>query len=71
MSYADAFDVVDAGEGRWDIQLHETLLVAGQVWRTATGYLLSDWADRQLGTFPTLGEAVRTLWVFESAGRPS
>jgi len=65
VSYEEAFEIIDAGEGRWDVQQRETLLVAGQVWRTATGYLLWDWADRQIGTFPNLGDALRTLWDLE------
>ncbi|GAB3584020.1 hypothetical protein GCM10027406_29690 [Leifsonia lichenia] len=69
MTYTEAFDIVDAGEGRWDIQLRETLLIAGQVWRTAAGFLLWDWADRQLGTFPSLAEALRTLWAAQSRER--
>ncbi len=61
MSYAEAFDVIDAGEGRWDIQQHGTLLVAGQVWRVNSGFLLRDWLERGLGTFGSLDEALRAL----------
>lgn len=69
MTYTKAFDIVDAGEGRWDIQLHETFLVAGRVWRTAAGFLLWDWADRQLGTFPSLADALRTLFSIQPRDR--
>lgn len=70
MTYAEAFDVIDVGEGRWDIQLRRSLIVVGQVWRTAGGFLLWDWADRQLGTFPSLSEALGTLWAMESTAHP-
>jgi hypothetical protein len=64
MTYAEVFDLVDAGEGRWDVQEHGTLLVAGQVWRTRTGFVLWDWLDRQLGTYDTIDEALRALMRF-------
>jgi hypothetical protein len=62
VTYAEAFDLIDAGQGRWDIQQHGTFLVAGQVWRTNTGYLLWDWLDRQIGSFTSIDEALRALF---------
>jgi hypothetical protein len=62
--YADVFDLVDAGEGRWDVQQHGTLLVAGQVCRTHSGFVLWDWLDRQLGTYDTIEDALRALVRF-------
>ncbi len=69
MTFAEGFEVLDAGEGRWDVQLRETFLVAGQIWRTATGYLLRDWADRELGTFSSLADALRALWELQPPSR--
>ncbi|KQO97740.1 hypothetical protein [Leifsonia sp. Leaf264] len=66
MSHVEAFDVIDAGEGRWDVQRRQSLSVVGHVWRTAAGFLLWDWADRQLGTFSSLSDALRTLWAIEN-----
>jgi hypothetical protein len=66
MTYAEAFDVIDVGEGRWDIQLQRSLLVVGQVWRTAQGFLLWDWADRQLGMFASLSDALQRLWEMQT-----
>jgi hypothetical protein len=59
--HAEVFDVVDAGQGRWDIRLHNTPLIEGQVWRTAEGFALRDVMDRRVGTFPTLDDALRVL----------
>lgn len=67
MTYAEAFDVIDVGEGRWDIQWRRSLTVVGQVWSTSGGFLLWDWADRQLGTFASLADALRTLWAMETS----
>ena len=61
MRYTEVFDLVDAGEGRWDVQEHGTLLVAGQVLRTRTGFVLCDWLDRQLGTYDSIDDALRAL----------
>jgi hypothetical protein len=61
MSHNDEFEIIQAGEGRWDVQRRGSLLVAGQVWSTASGYLLWDWADRQLGTFRSLADAIGAL----------
>jgi hypothetical protein len=68
--YAEVYDLVDAGEGRWDVQEHGTLLVAGQVCRTRTGFVLWDWLDRQLGTYDSIDDALRALIRFgdESTG---
>ncbi|WP_426515176.1 hypothetical protein ACPPVQ_11195 [Diaminobutyricibacter sp. McL0618] len=65
MTYTEVFDLVDAGDGRWDVQQHGTLLVAGQVCRTRTGFVLWDWLDRQLGTYETIDDALRALIRFE------
>jgi hypothetical protein len=67
MTFVEAFDLVEAGEGRWDVQERNSVLVAGQVWRTATGFLLWDWLDRQLGTFPSMDDALRALLRVNSA----
>ena len=64
MSHTGQFDLVDAGEGRWDVQEHGTLMVAGQVARTRTGFVLWDWLDRQLGTYDTIEDALHALIGF-------
>jgi hypothetical protein len=69
MTYSDEFEIIQAGDGRWDVQRRESLLVAGQVWRTASGYLLWDWADRQLGTFRSLADALTALGDIEFRNR--
>lgn len=69
MTETEAFDLVDAGEGRWDVQEHDSFLVAGQVWRTASGFLLWDWLERQVGTFATIDEALRALMRVDGPGR--
>ncbi|MET4703984.1 hypothetical protein [Frigoribacterium sp. UYMn621] len=61
MNYAEAFDLVEAGQGRWDVQHHGTLLIAGQVWRTSDGFELMDWLDRPTGHFDTVEDALRFL----------
>lgn len=68
MSYAEAFDLIDAGEGRWDVQHHGTLLVAGQVLRTNAGFELLDWVDRPLGLFRAMDDALRHLHHLATAG---
>lgn len=61
MNYAEAFDLVEAGQGRWDVQRHGTLLIAGQIWRTNDGFALMDWLDRPSGTFDSVEDALRFL----------
>lgn len=61
MNYAEAFDLVKAGQGRWDVQHHGTLTIAGQIWRTNDGFELMDWLDRTLGHFDTVEDALRFL----------
>ncbi|QNE47314.1 hypothetical protein F1C58_10680 [Glaciihabitans sp. INWT7] len=61
MNYAEAFDLVEAGQGRWDVQHHGTLLIAGQVWRTTDGFELLDWLDRPIGHFASVEDALRFL----------
>ena len=39
MHSLDQYDVIAAGEGRWDIQLRDRLSVVGYVWRTGAGFI--------------------------------
>lgn len=61
MTYVEAFDLIEAGQGRWDVQQHGTLLIAGSVWRTDAGFLLTDWLDRRIGTYASMEDALREL----------
>jgi hypothetical protein len=61
MNYLEAFDLVEAGQGRWDVQHHGTLLIAGQIWRTNDGFTLMDWLDRPIGHFDSVENALRFL----------
>ncbi|MCU1557511.1 MAG: hypothetical protein JWN09_1506 [Microbacteriaceae bacterium] len=67
MTYAEAFDLIEAGEGRWDVQHHGSLLIAGQVWRTRGGFDLLDWLDRPIGTFESIEDALRFLYLSTTA----
>ncbi|MDF2434726.1 MAG: hypothetical protein JWP44_4357 [Mucilaginibacter sp.] len=67
MTYAEAFDLIEAGEGRWDVQHHHSLLIAGQVWRTNGGFDLLDWLDRPIGTFDSIEDALRFLYRSSAA----
>ncbi|RXZ67739.1 hypothetical protein [Agromyces albus] len=68
MSPIESLDVVETGDGRWDVQLRDSLTVVGYVWHTGAGFIVWDWADRQVGVFESLPRAVRELWAVETAG---
>jgi hypothetical protein len=61
MTFSEAFDVIEAGQGRWDIHSRGSIMIAGQVWRTDEGFLLLDWLDQRLGSFDTIDDALRFL----------
>ncbi|WP_150307692.1 hypothetical protein [Planctomonas psychrotolerans] len=61
MTIREAFDLIEAGQGRWDVQLQGTLTVAGHIWRTTDGFTLFDWLDRSIGVFPSTDDALRFL----------
>ena len=63
MTYAEAFDLVPAGQGRWDVHHHGKALIAGQIWRTSAGFELLDWLDRSIGSFNSVEDALRFLLV--------
>ena len=67
MTHVEAFEVIDAGEGRWDVRLRQSIHLVGEVWRTDAGFILWDWRQRQLGRFPSLPDALRALWILEGA----
>ena len=61
------FDVIEAGEGRWDIQLHDSLSVTGHIWHTGSCFVVWDWADRQIGVFDSLPRRFVPSAVLETA----
>jgi hypothetical protein len=61
MTFKEAFDLVDAGQGRWDVQRSNTVIVAGQILRTPTGFVLYDWLGQRMGTFDMIDDALRYL----------
>jgi hypothetical protein len=68
MDISEAFDVIGSGDGRWDVQRRDSLSVVGYVWHTGAGFVVWDWADRQIGVFDALPDAVRALWALEIIG---
>ena len=64
MGPMDTFDVVETGDGRWDVQLRDRLTVVGFVWHTGAGFIAWDWADRQVGVFHSMRQAVDALGAF-------
>lgn len=66
VTIGEAFDLVEAGQGRWDVQLQKSFVVAGHIWRTAGGFTLYDWRDRVLGTFRSIDDALRFLLQTEN-----
>jgi hypothetical protein len=67
MSPTESLDIVETGDGRWDVQLRDRLTVVGYVWHTGAGYIAWDWADRQIGVFESMPPAVGALWALETA----
>jgi hypothetical protein len=46
MGPTESVDIVETGDGRWDVQLRDSLIVVGYVWHTGAGFIAWDWADR-------------------------
>ena len=67
MDASHAFDLVETSEGRWDVQLHGSLSIVGYVWHTGAGFIVWDWADRQIGVFTSLPNAVQSLRALDTA----
>lgn len=61
MTITEAFDLIEAGQGRWDIQLRDSLTVIGGIWRVDGGFELFDWLDRRIGVFPSTDDALRAF----------
>jgi len=61
MTYAEAFELVQAGQGRWTIQNRGRATVAGRVLRTQHGFELRDLRDRVLGVFESIDDGLRFL----------
>jgi len=61
MTYAEAFELVQAGQGRWTIQNRASSTVAGRVLRTNAGFELRDLRDRALGVFDSIEDGLRFL----------
>ncbi|RZS66269.1 hypothetical protein EV187_1990 [Agromyces ramosus] len=67
MGFIESVDVIETDEGRWDIQLRDSLTIIGCVWHTGAGFIAWDWADRQVGVFTTMPHAVGALSALEGA----
>jgi hypothetical protein len=67
MGTMDVFDIIETGDGRWDVQLRDSLIVVGYVWHAGAGFIAWDWADRQIGVFESMPAAVGALWELETA----
>lgn len=67
MGTMDVLDIIEAGDGRWDVQLRDSLIVVGCVWHAGAGFIAWDWADRQIGVFESMPAAVGALWELETA----
>ncbi|GAB3605057.1 hypothetical protein GCM10027413_04660 [Conyzicola nivalis] len=61
MTYAEAFELVQAGQGRWTVQNRGSATVAGSVLRTQSGFELRDLRDRALGVFDSIEDGLRFL----------
>ena len=61
MTYAEAFELVQAGQGRWTVQHRGSASIAGQVLRTQAGFELRDLRDRALGVFDSIEDGLRFL----------
>ena len=61
MTYAEAFDLVDAGQGRWTVQHRGSATIAGRVLRTQAGFELRDWREKALGVFGSIDDGLRFL----------
>ena len=66
-NHAEAYELVDAGQGRWDVQRRGTLIVAGQLLRVSSGVQLLDWLDNSLGMFRSVDDALRHLAGIETS----
>jgi hypothetical protein len=58
MTFRRAFELVDAGRGRWNIRLRDSPTVIGSICRSPGGFELADWLDRPVGTFASRHEAL-------------
>lgn len=67
MSGMDAFEVIETGDGQWDVQVRDGLLVVGYIWHTGAGFIVWDWADRQVGVFDSLSAGVHSLSTLEAS----
>ncbi|GAB2454422.1 hypothetical protein GCM10027029_14880 [Conyzicola lurida] len=61
MTYSEAFDLVDAGQGRWEVRYRDTAMAAARIWRGTDGFELRDWSNRVVATFPSIDDALRRL----------
>ena len=61
MTYAEAFELVQGGQGRWTIQNRVGSTVAGQVLRTNAGFELRDLLGRAVGVFDSIEDGLRFL----------
>jgi hypothetical protein len=57
----ELFDVVEVGDGHWSIHTAGTTEVVGVLQEDADGFTLTDAHEKDLGTFPTLDDALARL----------
>jgi hypothetical protein len=61
MTFAEAFDLIEAGQGRWEVRYRGTIIVVGNVLRVASGFDARDWTNISLGIHSTMDDALRQL----------
>jgi len=61
MTYVEAFELVQAGQGRWTVQNRATATIAARVLRTHAGFELRDVRDGALGSFDSIEDGLRFL----------
>lgn len=61
MTFAEAFDLIEAGQGRWEVRYRGTVVVVGTIMRVADGFDARDWTSVPLGIHRSMDEALRQL----------
>ena len=62
MSAESHFDVVETGENSWEVRHEGTELVAGLLKKDGDSYALTDSAEKDLGSFDSVDEALTVLY---------
>jgi len=61
MTFAEAFELEQAGQGRWAVRNRGTATLVGRVLRTQAGFELLDLRERVLGVFDSIDDGLRFL----------